>query len=933
MEYTVQNLEYAVSVFYNGEQTERANAHAWLTTAQRVPEAWNFVWDLLQPTKGTEVQFYASTTLHTKILRCWNEVPPESYEELGNKLLQAVFTYSNGPKIVTNRLCISLAAFILQQGTVDLATILRPLSNVENTSLLLEVLTVIPEEFNSMTMALELRTKNRIALQQACPAVLDDMLRYLQTVYNDFQEQPSADLIQTWTTAASCACSWLTLDGEDAADNVVLADRMPLCRALLTVVHVLYTWNDAVSDSSLEACEASLAALREAGGARHRHTALQLLADLAALTAPIMRKDDVPNSINEELLLALITCCVALGETHAKALVEVTETNDASENACGARQLLDILLAAQAAPGHYPVHETRSNLVFGFWYTLQDEVLHIIDDTKVIHPVWKEVFSRLLLALVTKSEAAPENNLSKDDLELLRCYRQDIADTVMYCFAILGDWCWSTVESAFNSAETDSRREAALHIFLSLADAAPYERAPDALFNMLEHAVNIANTSTDNRMLNTALDCLGGYASWLSSVSGQERCAALGLSSVMAAGAALQRCVAPAALALRKLCADCSAPAADLAPDIVHAARSTGGRSDGWVRRQLCGAAGAALAAAPPLLAAPLLEDLARTLRDDIAMQRRDVNLTCCAAECAAVVMAALAPSPALAAQLFRIIAPTLPPLAQHEALVEYLFTILKQTVSALMEECVPLVAEIAELLMTGFTNFSCAPGLDIVKLMVLVVGEWSGSAALVSSVVATSVQELAPQPAARPDLSDGLFAMLMALTKKKPEVLNWIEHLLPELVDLGGNSIRVWAPGAVRSVCGWLSALCVARPRAAHARGAALTHALLICIGGVMPRNQVMPVSDLLLSMNRADWGEEEEKLETWLRTSLAPSDFPTPHATHAHKQKFIAGVLRERTSKRRILEVVQEFSLACRGLIGTEYSRQAIASRSLVS
>lgn len=41
------------------------------------------------------------------------------------------------------------AAFILQQGTGDLATILRPLSSVENMSLLLEVLTVIPEEVSN----------------------------------------------------------------------------------------------------------------------------------------------------------------------------------------------------------------------------------------------------------------------------------------------------------------------------------------------------------------------------------------------------------------------------------------------------------------------------------------------------------------------------------------------------------------------------------------------------------------------------------------------------------------------------------------------------------------------------------------------------------------------------------------------------------------
>lgn len=34
-----------------------------------------------------------------------------------------------------------------------------------------------------MTMRSALRTKNRIAMQKACPAVLEDMLRHLQSVY------------------------------------------------------------------------------------------------------------------------------------------------------------------------------------------------------------------------------------------------------------------------------------------------------------------------------------------------------------------------------------------------------------------------------------------------------------------------------------------------------------------------------------------------------------------------------------------------------------------------------------------------------------------------------------------------------------------------------------------------------------------------------
>ncbi|KAL4708363.1 hypothetical protein ACJJTC_019599 [Scirpophaga incertulas] len=520
MEYTVQNLEYAVSVFYNGDLTaDRAKAHSWLTLAQRAPEAWNFVWELLQPNKGTEIQFYAATTLHTKILRCWNEVPPESYDELRDKILHAIFTYSKGPKIVTNRLCISLAAFILQQGTNDLASILTPLSSSENLSLLLEVLTVIPEEYSSMTMGAALRTKNRTALQQACPAVLDDMLRYLQSVFNDYsQEPPSEAVVQSWFAAASCASSWLGLGGEES-DHCTLPERLPLCHALLTVVHVLYTVNECVSDTALDACEVCLAAVRAAGAAfdtsRYPQAAMQLLVELAALTAPVARLHNVPNSINDELLSSLITCCVALSEYHARCLVKAVEAVDGLETYKeGAYQMIELLLAVQSAPGHYPLHETRSNLVFGFWYTLQDEILNLMDSNEqtLIHPVWREVYMRLLDTLIRKSEAPDDNLLSKDEMELLRCYRQDIADAVMYCYGILGEWCWSRVAEAAAAAGTDAAgegaREAALHVFAAMADAAPM-RAPAGLLPLLNHAVLAAHHAAAPRTLGTALDCLG----------------------------------------------------------------------------------------------------------------------------------------------------------------------------------------------------------------------------------------------------------------------------------------------------------------------------------------------------------------------------------------------------------------------------------------
>lgn len=79
----------------------------------------------------------------------------------------------------------------------------------------------------------------------------------------------------------------------------------------------------------------------------------------------------------------------------------------------------------------------------------------------------------------------------------------------MYCYGVLGDWCWSVVGQVWQSATTEARREAALHVFLALGDAAPLERAPEPLRDMLRYAVHAATVSTNQRLLNTALECLG----------------------------------------------------------------------------------------------------------------------------------------------------------------------------------------------------------------------------------------------------------------------------------------------------------------------------------------------------------------------------------------------------------------------------------------
>lgn len=59
--------------------------------------------------QSTEVQFFAATTLHMKLLKFWKEVPKEKYMELKEKIFEVIFKFSNGPPLVLNRLCIAVS--------------------------------------------------------------------------------------------------------------------------------------------------------------------------------------------------------------------------------------------------------------------------------------------------------------------------------------------------------------------------------------------------------------------------------------------------------------------------------------------------------------------------------------------------------------------------------------------------------------------------------------------------------------------------------------------------------------------------------------------------------------------------------------------------------------------------------------------------------
>lgn len=135
MPITAENLQMLISHFYtkSNDPAEQMRAHSLLSQAQASPAAWSFVWDLLYLNKvfsikfyhhsnvlekfdhedftcsliqPAEVQFFAASTLHLKLVKYWPELPAEQRPALREKLMSTIMTYCSGPKIVLSRLCI-----------------------------------------------------------------------------------------------------------------------------------------------------------------------------------------------------------------------------------------------------------------------------------------------------------------------------------------------------------------------------------------------------------------------------------------------------------------------------------------------------------------------------------------------------------------------------------------------------------------------------------------------------------------------------------------------------------------------------------------------------------------------------------------------------------------------------------------------------------
>lgn len=168
---------------------------------------------------------------------------------------------------------------------------------------------------------------------------------------------------------------------------------------------------------------------------RYPNTALRLLTMVLDSLSTITKAEWKENNSNEDIAFNIYTLFIGMSECHSRALIQGA-MNESEEHRNLFIRLIEEILQCTNKPGIFPVEESCSVLAMGFWYMLQEEILSTEDvnqkrkGLEIVLPL----YSHLAKILVHKAQHPDEESLDKwndDDLETFRCYRQDIADTLV----------------------------------------------------------------------------------------------------------------------------------------------------------------------------------------------------------------------------------------------------------------------------------------------------------------------------------------------------------------------------------------------------------------------------------------------------------------------------------------------------------------------
>ncbi|XP_077580589.1 importin-13-like isoform X2 [Stigmatopora nigra] len=934
---TVENVEAALYQLYFDPDMERKNAaQKWLTQAQGSAQAWQFCWALLHPEKLPEVQFFGASTLHIKISSHWNDLPADQHENLRVQLLSHILHFSSGPKMVLTRLCVALASMSLNliphawsQPVADMVNAFQPQSREGPRSTqdphlhclaLLELLVVLPEEFQSKRLERTRRAQLKEALAGEWSAVCP-LLRQL------LQSQDSSTKVKE--KVLCCLSSWLGLD-------VPLEEMRDLVQDCFTTLSHPELFDTAV--------ETIVNVFTQPDCQRYSNTLFSLMPLVLGLHHQL--KTAVQDG-DMETSHGICRIAVSLGETHCRVLLE--QVDHWQEYLA----LVNMILFCTGIPGQYPISETSSSLTLTFWYTLQDDIMSFGEEKQAIYQqVYRPIYFQLVDVLLHKSHYPSQeeyNSWSSDDKEQFRIYRVDISDTLMYVYEMLGAELLSNLYDRLGTQLMDPRHlaewqdtEALLFGFQSIAETIDvnYSDVIPGLIGLIPR-INISNVM----LADTVMYTIGSLAEWLS----DHPVMLGGMLPMVLRGLARAELSVSSVSTLKRICRECRYQLGPYTQDILNMSQDVLVKDIHkssqciWLMQSL----GYLLSALPEeeilgklhSVIGPHVQRL-----DTLAQQAPDPNnkqsiihiLGMLSSLFSALDTSGPSDSPTppnsqdtcnpvvvVLQQLFTLMQNILNRWLEDSEVVEAVCGLFNKSIRTLLHDFGPLVAQLSETLGQIYSAFPQSSVLDLASQMVHI---FAGEECHISSiknllnVLTTSTLAIFQQGVRdHPDVVESFMYLHAQVLKRKSDFYLESDLLDAKAVFYSGIlSLKFPESSTVKAAslfftellprCKDISSLSEILQR----DGKLLTETIMEAVAGGSPHSLTDYFSDVLLSLSRNCLVQ----LSQWLKEILQSPDFSSTQVSTEYKHNFAEQLLRVQSSKRGVKEMVKEFSLLCRGL-----------------
>ncbi|XP_014226854.1 importin-13 [Trichogramma pretiosum] len=919
------NIEDALKTFYASGNNE---AHSWLVRLQESQEAWSLVWKLLDSSKPPEVQFYAANTLYSKISKQWCEVPKSEYSALQSQIIQAL-KHSSGTKIIASRLCQALAAFMANyedtnRSAVDEVICSLPCDTPDTTKLVMKIFEALPSEFDKCQQHNELKNRQNISRNWRKVA------EFLQQIFHSCSQSNDPSSNSIYILCLECAASWLKVDylSLDTVERLFPYFLMGCSRFLpksedMDDADATHGW-----ELALECLTMSIVNLEL--------TKRPLLFFEWTQNLILMVQDHGAKHYYDLLS--------SLGETHSRTiLLAITpqhENNTVSneQHKWLSQKVIDYLLECCDTPGRYPTEEKQSCIPLGFWYALQDDLDTLETPIDILAKnELQPIYTRLTHTLLKKSTLPPPNEAgSKEDKELFRIYRQDISDTLIYCFNVLRQDLLVLLGQRLMVPNNDVSRwnevEASIHGFRAICDHVIDEdnQYIAAIMDLL--LTNIPYDIFPREVLCSACSAMGDYAEWI--YNNPEPWLERALHLVIL-GLTAGPITSPAAsLALKDICRECNKHLEPLAPTILQTIGRTlpnitpGGGED----LRLMYAAGKLLNSLS--LESDRIQHLDATVGLCVMRLKHFLQSSSNDAQFGVInnfkmittFFSSLEKN--IGNAVLNVLIPIFQEIVSHpvwrkdEKIIEAMFHCAQKAITTI--ECPEQDAQsLFSILLTSYKIYPHPAALDFLKLSVLMFGRAQAHfiGPIFAEINSITLQAVATCRANGDCISDysklleEYLSLLGHICKKNPGLLSQVSDQLLEMLRCGIGCLLLPEYATVKAAGYFLTHAITTSPHLQtfiHPVGQELICVLLQCIGSVTPRSQLEPHAEVLLALNKTcfEWTAE------WLQIALIQANAVTEN----QRNMFVQDVLRERTNKRRLYNKLQDFSLLCRQSTGAK-------------